>query len=102
MKKEKKLNDILKILAKRKLLLSDKFGVTDLAIFGSYARSQQKGSSDIDIYVELKKEFKTYNNFMDLKFYLEDLLENRKVDLVTKHSIRRELQPAIFEEAVHV
>ncbi len=52
--------------------------------------------------MELRKEFKTFDNFMDLKFYLEGLLENRKVDLVTKESIREEFRPGIFEEAVHI
>jgi predicted nucleotidyltransferase len=102
MKKERKLKDILTSLSNRKVLLFDKFGVTDLAVFGSYARSQQTDASDVDIYVELKKEFKTFDNFMDLKFFLEDLLESRKVDLVTKESIREEFRPKIFEEAVHV
>jgi len=102
MKEEKKLKDILEILSNRKLFLSDKFGVTGLAVFGSYARKQQTKHSDVDIYVELKKEFKTFDNFMDLKFFLEELLKVRKVDLVTKESIRKEFQPTIFEEAVHV
>jgi len=58
MKEEKKLKDILEILSKRKIFLLDKFGVTDLAVFGSYARKQQTGNSDVDIYVELKKDRK--------------------------------------------
>ena len=99
---EKKFKDILEILSNRKVFLFDKFGVTDLAVFGSFARSRQTGTSDIDIYVELKKENKTFDNFMDLKFFLEELLGDRKIDLVTKESIRLELQPTIFEEAVHV
>ncbi|NIM10554.1 MAG: nucleotidyltransferase [Candidatus Aminicenantes bacterium] len=102
MKEERKLKDILATLSNRKVLLFDKFGVTELAVFGSYARSQQTDASDVDIYVELKKEFKTFDNFMDLKFFLEDLLESRKIDLVTKESIREEFRPKIFEEAVHV
>lgn len=102
MKQKKKLKDILELLSNRKIFLFDKFGVKDLAVFGSYAKSQQTGISDIDIYVELKKEFKTFDNFMDLKFFLEELLEDRNVDLVTKESIREELKPTIFEEAVHV
>ena len=101
MKEEKKLKDILEILSNRKIFLSDKFGVTDLAVFGSYARKQQTENSDIDIYVELKKEFKTFDNFMDLKFFLEELLKVQEVDLVIKESIRKEFQPTIFEEAIH-
>jgi len=102
MKEEKKLNDVLEILSNRKIFLFDKFGVTDLAVFGSFARKQQTENSDVDIYVELKKEFKTFDNFMDLKFFLEELLKDRKIDLVTKESIRKEFQPTIFKESVHV
>lgn len=102
MKEDKKLKDILRILGSRRILLFDRFGVTDLAIFGSYTGGKQSETSDVDIFVELKKEFKTFDNFMDLKFYLEELLENRRVDLVTKESIREEFRPKIFEEAVHV
>ena len=102
MKEEKRLNDMLEILSNRKKLLFDRFGITDLAVFGSYAGGKPCETSDVDIFVELKKGFKTFDNFMDLKFYLEELLENRKVDLVTKESIREEFRPGIFEEAVHV
>ena len=102
MSKEKELKDILNILSKRKLLLIDPFGVLDLAIFGSYARGQQKETSDVDIFVEFKKEFKTFDNFMDLQFYLEALFGGRKVDLVTRESIREEFLPQALTEAVHI
>lgn len=102
MKSKVKLKDVLDILSRRKVFIYKKFGVTDLAVFGSFAGNRQVESSDVDIYVELKKEYKTFDNFMDLKFYLEDLLESRKVDLVTRESIRKELQPRIYKEAVHV
>jgi len=102
MKEDKKLKDILRILSSRKILLFDRFGITDLAVFGSYAGGKQGETSDVDIFVELKKESKTFDNFMDLKFYLEALLGDRKVDLVTKESIREEFRSGIFEEAVHV
>jgi hypothetical protein len=51
--------------------------------------------------VQLKQESKTFDNFMALRFYLEEMV-GRKVDLLTKESIREELQPKIFKEAVHV
>jgi predicted nucleotidyltransferase len=84
------------------LPLIDRFGVIDLAVFGSYARGQQEETSDVDIFVELKKGFKTFDDFMDLRFYLEELFEGREVDLVTRESIREEFRPQVFAEAVHV
>jgi predicted nucleotidyltransferase len=94
------IKDILHILKNNKKTLSEKYGVTDIAIFGSYARTEHKGKSDIDIFVELKPGFRTFDNFMDLKFYLQKIT-SKKIDLVIKNSIRKELKPAIFREAVH-
>ncbi|MCK5426870.1 MAG: nucleotidyltransferase family protein [Thermodesulfovibrionia bacterium] len=94
------IKDILRILKDNKITLSEKYGVTDIAVFGSYVRNEHKGKSDIDIFVELKPGFRTFDNFMDLKFYLQKVT-SKKIDLVVKDSIRQELKPAIFKEAVH-
>ncbi len=93
------IKDILHILKYKKTLF-EKYGVTDIAVFGSYARNENNGRSDIDIFVELKPKFRTFDNFMDLKFYLQKITAN-KIDLVIKNSIRKELKPAILREAVH-
>jgi predicted nucleotidyltransferase len=94
------IRDILHILKNNKKTLSEQYGVTDIAVFGSYARNEHKGKSDIDIFVELKPGFRTFDNFMDLKFYLQKIT-SKKIDLVIKNSIRNELKPAILKEAVH-
>ena len=96
-----RLDDLLALLNTQKKFLREKFGVTDVAIFGSYANNLQRENSDIDIFVQIRKDSKTFDNFMDLKFYLEELFDHRKVDLVIKESIREELKPSIFREAVH-
>ena len=94
------INDLLHILKINKKIFSDKYGVTDIAVFGSYVRNEQSGKSDIDIFVELKPKFRTFDNFMDLKFYLQKIT-SKKIDLVIKNSIRKELKPIIFKEAVY-
>ena len=94
------LKEILRIIKSNKRALLEKYGVTDIAVFGSYARNEHNGKSDIDIFVELKPSFRTFDNFMDLKFYLQKIT-SKKIDLVIKSSIRKELKPSIFEEAVH-
>ncbi|MGE5340673.1 MAG: nucleotidyltransferase family protein [Candidatus Omnitrophota bacterium] len=96
-----RLDEILERLTREKTSLSNNFGVLDLAIFGSFAKNQQRKESDVDIYVKLKQEYKTFDNFMELRFFLEERL-NRKVDLVTQEAIREELKSQIFSEAVHV
>ena len=94
-------NEVLGVLTRKKKFLYKNFGVIDAALFGSYAKNEQKEDSDVDIYVRLKPEFKTFDNFMELRFFLEDIL-GRKVDLVTKEAIREELKINIFSEAINV
>ncbi len=94
------IKDILRLIKTRKKTLFEQYGVTDIAVFGSYARNEHKGKSDVDIFVELKPAFRTFDNFMDLKFYLQKIT-SKKIDLVIKDSIRKELKSAIFKEAVH-
>ncbi|NOX87503.1 MAG: nucleotidyltransferase family protein [Calditrichaeota bacterium] len=73
-----------------------KFGVKKIGLFGSCAADEQKPGSDIDLLVEFENKMKTFDNYMDLKFFLEDLLEN-KVDLVIVDAIKPELKPHILE-----
>ncbi len=70
------------------------FGVKKIGLFGSFARGEQTDTSDIDILVEFYQNHKTFDNYMDLKFFLEDLL-NRKVDLVIAEAIKPDLKPNI-------
>jgi predicted nucleotidyltransferase len=77
-----------------------KLGVKTLAVFGSVARDEARQDSDVDILVEFRDKA-TFDGYMDLKFFLEDLL-GRPVDLVTKKSIRPRLKTQIEREALYV
>ncbi|MCZ7399474.1 MAG: nucleotidyltransferase family protein [Candidatus Methanoperedens sp.] len=72
-----------------------KYGVKRIGLFGSYLRKEQKPTSDIDILVEFEKGKTTFDNYMDLKFFLEDLFKC-KVDLVTHEAIKPDLKPYIL------
>jgi predicted nucleotidyltransferase len=93
--------DIQAILQERKNYLAEKFGVIEIAIFGSYARGEQRKDSDVDLIVDFKEGWKTFDNYMNLKFYLEELFGN-KVDLVIKSAINSRIKPFIIEEAIYV
>ncbi|MDZ7752658.1 MAG: nucleotidyltransferase family protein [Gammaproteobacteria bacterium] len=80
--------------------LSRRFGVTDLALFGSRARGEGRASSDVDILVRFDGPA-TSARYFGVQFYLEDLLGS-PVDLVTHKALRPELRPFIEVEAVHV
>lgn len=99
--KTKSLEEIKNLLKEHKKILRKQFGVKELAIFGSYVREEQTLASDIDVLVEFETGCKTFDNYMDLKFYLENLL-GLKVDLVTKKAVKSRLQPYIFKELVYV
>lgn len=74
-----------------------RFHVRRLGLFGSAARGELRPESDLDILVELDE--KTFDGYMDLKFFLEELL-GRKVDLVLKEAIKPALRSRILEETV--
>jgi hypothetical protein len=93
--------DIRTILQEYKNYLVEKFGVIEIAIFGSYARGEQRTDSDVDLIVDFKEGWKTFDNYMDLKFYLEELL-GKKVDLVIKSAINSRIKPFITEEAIYI
>ena len=77
------------------------YGVRRLGIFGSVARGEHDSESDIDLLVEFQKETKTFDNFIQLVFFLEELL-GRKVELVTTESLSPYIGPRILEEVEYV
>ncbi|EIC19678.1 putative nucleotidyltransferase [Thiorhodovibrio frisius] len=90
----------LKILTEHKKDLSRLFGVSELALFGSTVRGDERVDSDIDILVSFDGS-STSQRYFGVQFYLEDLL-GRPVDLVTRKALRRELAPYVEREAIHV
>jgi predicted nucleotidyltransferase len=76
------------------------FRVKRLAVFGSVARGEAGKDSDIDVLVAFEQRA-TFDLFMELKFYLEDLL-GTGVDLVTEKALRPEVRQAIEKEKIDV
>ncbi|MHC5056636.1 MAG: nucleotidyltransferase family protein [Planctomycetota bacterium] len=75
-----------------------RLGVRELALFGSSARGEETPESDLDFIVQF--ETKSFDAYMGLKEYLEELF-GRRVDLVLADAIKPRLRPVILEEAVH-
>jgi uncharacterized protein len=80
--------------------INDRFAIKDLAIFGSIARDEAGADSDIDILVAFEGRA-DFDRFMELRFYLEDLLGAR-VDLVTQKAVRPPIRPNIEKDLIHV
>ncbi len=94
-----KQNDILDILRKNKRYMQSNFSVNSIGLFGSYARSDFHGKSDIDILVTFSEP--TFDHYMDLKFYLEDIFE-QSVDIVMEKTVKKRLKKTILQEALYV
>lgn len=80
--------------------IKQRFSVRSLSVFGSIARDQALDNSDIDVLVEFNRKA-SFDLFMDLKFYLEDLL-GASVDLVTNKALRPPVRQAIEGEIINV
>lgn len=78
----------------------ERFGVRDLAIFGSVERGEATEGSDLDVLVDFSGPA-TFDGFMGLKFFLEDSLGVR-VDLVTRAALKPRLRSRIEAEARRV
>lgn len=91
---------VLRLLQEEKSHLAREFGVTDLALFGSFARDDARAGSDIDVLVKFDGPA-TSRRYFGVQFYLEDLL-GCPIDLVTDKALRPELRPYIEREAIHV
>lgn len=92
--------EILRRLKERIGEIRRRFSVAKLSIFGSFARGEGSAQSDLDVLVAFEQKA-TFDLFMDLKFYLEDLL-GIKVDLVTDKALRPQVRQAIEGEIVDV
>ena len=90
-------NEVLKTLETHALALR-RLGVRRLGLFGSAARDEAGPTSDLDFVVELDE--RTFDRYMDLKLFLEQLFGCR-IDLVLADSIKPRLRSIILREAVY-
>lgn len=96
----KTIEEIKEILKDHREEVSRKYKVSEIGIFGSFVRGEQKKRSDIDILVEFA-DIPDVFAYIDLEEYLRKLLK-KKVDLVRKKAIRPELKERILKETVYV
>ena len=78
-----------------KPFLVNEYNVRNIGVFGSYSRSEQSETSDIDILIDLGEPLGW--KFFELKEYLESQL-NRPVDLVTRKALKRQLKQKILSQ----
>jgi len=95
-----KKENILSIIRRNQRKI-EAFGVKKLGLFGSFVRKEQKPQSDIDLLVEFQQGEKTFDNFMHLSFFLEEVLKHN-IELVTTDSLSPYIKPYIVKEVEYV
>ena len=93
-------DEVLETLRKHKQVLRERYDVTGLALYGSFARNQATPESDVDILVRFGGPA-TSRSYFGTLFYIEDLL-GRRIDLVTDKALRAEFRPFVEQEALYV
>ena len=72
------------------------FGVAKIGL-GSYLTGIENRHSDIDIYISFHEAHATYDNFIHLCDFLENLFPGHKVEVVTEGWVSPYIEPAIVE-----
>jgi predicted nucleotidyltransferase len=94
------LQETVQLFSARMPEIRRRFGVRELAIFGSGARNEAQSDSHLDVLVEFA-ERPTFDNYMGLKLHLEELVA-ADVDLAIRSDLRPNLRLRIEQEAMNV
>jgi predicted nucleotidyltransferase len=96
----KTLEEVKHILQQNADILQSKWGVANLAVFGSIIRSEQKESSDIDIIADVPEDMSLLG-VVSIRNYLSELLDC-SADFIPRSDLRAELRDKILSEAVPI
>lgn len=92
-------DEIKSIIGKQKTNLKKKYKVMTIAIFGSYARGDQREDSDLDLMVEFEEPIGL--EFVSLAADLENIV-GMKVDLVSKSAIKPNYFKFVEKDLIYV
>lgn len=95
-----KRDKVVKILSEHRDELQQRFGVKSLALFGSVARDEATGISDVDLLVEFDRPTGLFG-LIQLQQYLEALF-GCKVDVGTAAGLRPRIRERVLREALRV
>lgn len=76
----------------------ERYGVASLEVFGSVARGEDSGQSDIDVLYVLKPGVRLGFRLFDLEDELADVFD-RPVDLVARRSVNKYLREQVLADA---
>ena len=92
-------DQVLELLRASKATLEERFGISGVALFGSFARDQAAAESDVDVLVRF--DAPPDWRYFGAQEYLEDLL-GRPVDLATDTEVRAEIRGYVQRDAIDV
>ena len=93
-------DDLLQLLRNHKKVLKERFGVTEISLYGSFARDEATEDSDIDVVVKFDGS-PSARSYFGAQFYIEDLF-GRSVDLARRHELRKEILPHVDRDLINV
>lgn len=93
-------NQILDILRAKKPQLQQRYPLSELGIFGSYARGDFNETSDIDILVDFNDRIDGFD-YIRLAHELEDAFHH-KIDMVSRKGIKPQYLPYVEKSLIHV
>jgi hypothetical protein len=100
MEQETTLQELQEKLKALKPVLAEEYDVHSLAVFGSYLRGDQSGSSDLDVLVSFEVN-PGLLRYIELEQLLSDEL-GVKVDLVMRDALKPRIGERILRDAVPV
>lgn len=77
-------------------LITNKYGISNIRVFGSTVRGEATRDSDVDLLVHISPA--TGWGFVDCKLEIEDLIHTR-IDMVSDTALNRHMAPHILAEA---
>jgi len=93
------LSEIISKLQVSKPFLVQKYGISKIGVFGSYAREEHSAESDVDILVEFSTPIGL--KFVTLANELESIL-NEKVDLVSSRGVKPSYKEIVEQDLKYV
>jgi uncharacterized protein len=96
----KNLDELKQILSTQKQSLCNRYQLTTLGIFGSYARGEQTEASDVDILVDYETA-PTFVELVELRDYLSEIFD-LKVDVVTKNGLKNRIRDRVLAETIDI
>jgi len=94
-------DQILSFISQNKKMLREKYHITRIGLFGSYAREEQKATSDIDLLVEFEENTQ---DLYDLKIQIKDFFRNKfgiETDICREKYIKPRIKKTILKETLY-